>query len=140
MAKLIVIGFYVVLLAAAAMSISPSSIDLPSGYWSLEQSRPIIEKTQTIRLAPDVSQLTAGERRAVDQLLEVGAIFQRLYELQRHSQALSAFQSLTQLDRQSGSSAATQNLLALYRLNQGPIATTLDNKRAPFLPVDPVTP
>jgi len=140
MAKLIVIGFCVVLLAAAAMSISPSSIDLPSGYWSLEQSRPIIEKTQTIRLAPDVSQLTAGERRAVDQLLEVGAIFQRLYELQRHSQALSAFQSLTQLDRQSGSSAATQNLLALYRLNQGPIATTLDNKRAPFLPVDPVTP
>jgi hypothetical protein len=27
--------------------------------------------------------------------------------------------------------------LTLYRLNQGPIATTLENKREPFLPVDP---
>ena len=32
------------------------------------------------------------------------------------------------------------NLLTLYRLFQGPIATTLENKREPFLPVDPVVP
>jgi hypothetical protein len=31
-------------------------------------------------------------------------------------------------------------LFTLYRLNQGPIATTLDNKREPFLPVEPVVP
>ena len=28
----------------------------------------------------------------------------------------------------------------LYRLNQGPIATTLENKREPFLPVEPTVP
>ena len=44
------------------------------------------------------------------------------------------------MDKRTGSSSATQNLLTLYRLNQGPIATTLDNKREPFLPVDEVKP
>ena len=36
--------------------------------------------------------------------------------------------------------AATENLFTLYRLNQGPIAATLDNKREAFLPVEPVVP
>src|SRR5256885_6127214 len=35
---------------------------------------------------------------------------------------------------------AAENLLTLYRLFQGPIATTLENKREAFLPVDPVVP
>ncbi|HYY43469.1 MAG TPA: hypothetical protein VE775_12100, partial [Pyrinomonadaceae bacterium] len=33
---------------------------LPPGYWPPEQSRAIIEKTQTVRLAPDLAQLSAG--------------------------------------------------------------------------------
>ena len=33
-----------------------------------------------------------------------------------------------------------QLMATLYRLFQGPIATTLDNQRLPFLPVDPPTP
>ena len=40
----------------------------------------ILEKTATLRLAPDLSHLTAGERAAVDHLLQVGGILQRLYE------------------------------------------------------------
>jgi len=113
---------------------------LPAGYWPLEKSQPIIEKTQTLTLAPDLSQLTAGERAALAKLIEVGKIFQEIYEKQRHPQARSAFQQLGELDRRNGSSAATKNLLALYRLNQGPIATTLENKREPFLPVDSTVP
>jgi hypothetical protein len=113
---------------------------LPSGYWPLEKSQPIIDKTQTIRLAPDLSQLTAGERAALGKLLEVGKIFQSIFEDQRHKQALSSYRDLVQLDKRNGSKPETQNLLTLYRLNQGPIATTLDNKREPFLPVDPVVP
>lgn len=109
---------------------------LPPGYWALEKSQPVIDKTQTIRLAPDLSQLSAGERQAVEKLLEVGKIFQRLYEEQRHPQALSALNNLQLLDQKLGTSQATQNLLTLYRLNQGPIATTLDNKREAFLPVN----
>src|SRR5882757_2096125 len=113
---------------------------LPAGYWPLEKSQPIIDKTQTIRLAPDLSQLSAGERSAVAKLLEVGKIFQSIYEDQRHKQALSSYRDLLQLDQRSGSAPATQNLTFLYRLFQGPIATTLENKREPFLPVDPVVP
>jgi len=114
--------------------------DLPPAYWPLEKSQPIIDKTQTIRLATDLAHLTPGERKAVEKLIEVGKIFQTLYEKQRHPQSLSSFADLTQLDKRIGSPAATQNLLTLYRLFQGPIASTLENKREPFLPVDGVQP
>jgi len=113
---------------------------LPAGYWPLEKSQPIVDKTQTIRLSPDLSKLSDGERKAVAKLLEVGQIFQQLYEEQRHPQALSSYRTLEQLDKRTGSTPATQSLLTLYRLFQGPIATTLDNKREPFLPVDPLSP
>ncbi len=115
-------------------------ITLPSGYWPIEKSQPIIDKTQTIRLAPELAHLSEGERIAITKLLEVGKIFQGLYEKQRHPQALKAYGELEQLDRRMGSPAPTQNLLTLYRLNQGPIATTLENKREAFLPVDGVQP
>jgi Zincin-like metallopeptidase len=107
--------------------------------WPIEKSRPLIDKTQTIRLAPDLSQLSEGERKAVAKLLEIGKIFQDIYEDQRHQQALSSYQDLVALDKRNGS-AATKNLLSLYRLFQGPIATTLENKREPFLPVQAVVP
>ena len=113
---------------------------LPAGYWPLEKSQPIIDKTQTIKLAPDLSQLSADERKAVAKLLEVGKIFQTIYEDQRHKQALSSYRDLLQLDKRTGTMPATQNLLTLYRLFQGPIATTLENKREPFVPAEPVVP
>ena len=113
---------------------------LPAGDWPLEKSQPIIDKTQNIRLTAESSQLSEGERKAVAKLLEVGQIFQRLYEVQRHNEALTSFQTLAALDKRAGSSVATQNLLALYRLNQGPIATTLENKREAFLSVKETTP
>ncbi len=113
---------------------------LPAGYWPLEKSQPIIDKTQTITLSPDISKLTEGEKKAVAKLIEVGRIFQKLYEEQRHPEALSSFRALEQLDKSTGSKPATQNLLTIYRLFQGPIATTLDNKREQFLPVEPTKP
>src|SRR2546421_5403626 len=112
----------------------------PAGYWPLEKSQPIIEKTQTIRLSPDLSQLSTGEKSAVAKLFEVGTLFQSLYEEQRHVHALSSYVYLTALDQENGSTLATQNLLTLYRLFQGPIATTLENKREPFLRVEPIVP
>jgi hypothetical protein len=111
-----------------------------AGYWQLEKTQPILDKTQTIRLAPDLSQLSAGERAAVTKLLEVGKIFQGLYEEQRHQQALSSYQKLWDLHMKVGNPTPTENLLTLYRLFQGPIATTLENKREPFLPVEPIVP
>ena len=116
------------------------SIFVANGYWPVEKSQPIVEKTQTIRLAPDTSTLSEGERKAVAKMIEVGQIFQKLYELQRHPEALSAYRALEQLNKQNGGTPATQNLVTLYRLFQGPIATTLENKREPFLPVEALKP
>ena len=113
---------------------------LPAGYWPLEKSQPLIEKTQTIRLAGDLSKLSEGERKAVAKLIETGRIFQKLYEEQRHIEALSSYRALEQLDKQTGSTLATQNLLTLYRLFQGPVATTLENKREAFLPIEATKP
>ena len=117
-----------------------TSTTWPAGYWPLEKTQPILDKTQTIRLAPELSQLSAGERAAVAKLLEVGKIFQGLYEEQRHQQALSSYQKLWDLHMKIGNPKPTENLLTLYRLYQGPIATTLENKREPFLPVEPIVP
>ncbi len=113
---------------------------LPTGYWSREQSKALVEKTQTVRLSPDLSHLTEGERRAVGKLLEVGQIFQELNEDQRHPEAESSFRRLRRLHELRGDPTPTENLLTLYRLFQGPIATTLDNRREPFLPVEIVWP
>ena len=87
---------------------------LPAGYWPLEKSQPIIDKTQTIKLSPDLSQLTDGERKAVAKLLGVGKIFQSIYEDQRHKQALTAYRNLQALDRSFISQAPIiLNLLTL---------------------------
>ena len=59
-----------------------------------------------------------AELRAVQKLLEVGKIFQSLYETQRHHQALQSLQQLQEMDRKMGSPRSTQGLLALYRLSR----------------------
>jgi hypothetical protein len=137
-ALILVFGIFATVVAQGPRS--KTSGTWPAGYWPREKSQPIIDKTQTIRLAPDLSQLSAGERAAVAKLLEVGKIFQALYEEQRHNQALSSYQKLWDLHMHVGDPGPTENLLTLYRLFQGPIATTLENKREPFLPVQPVVP
>ncbi len=121
---------------AAAQASGPQ---LPTSYWTAAQSDAIIEKMATMRMNPDLSSLTKGEMRAVRDLLEVGSIFQSLYEEQRHRQALESLTQLQAMDR-TNSSHSTQNLLTLYRLFEGPIATTLDNKRVSFVGTDPEMP
>jgi hypothetical protein len=130
-ARLTLIAILALALPSAAQT--PS---LPPGYWPLAKSQEILDKTQRVRLAPDLSQLTPGEHAAVGKLLEAGRILGDLYEQQRHRQAIPARTALAQLDQRLGSPPATKNLTVLYRLNQGPIATTLDNRREPFLPVE----
>jgi len=116
-------------------TLSHSQSALPPGYWPEAQSAEILAKTEHIRLAPSLDALTDAERAALQDLLAVGALMQTVFERSRHAQAEAAFASLTSLDATLGKPVATRNLLDLYRLNQGPIATTLDNRRVPFLPV-----
>jgi hypothetical protein len=125
---------------AVAVTASAQQKTLPEGYWPEAKSNAILAKTETIRLAPDLSSLTPEEQAALKDLLRVGAIMQKLYEVSRHHEALVALDRLRVVDVGLGQPKATQNLLQLYRLFQGPIATTLDNKREAFLPVSPQLP
>ena len=114
------------------------AVQIPAGYWPESKSNEILAKTETIRLAPDLSSLS--DAAALKDLLAAGAIMQTLYEESRHHQALSALAELKRLHEETGRTKRTQNLLDLYRLNHGPIAVTLDNAREPFLPVAPQVP
>jgi hypothetical protein len=116
----------------------------PGSYWTPEQARAVLDKTQEIRLAPDLAALSAGERKALDKLIEVGRIFQGVHEESRHHQTDEALAMLRGPAHGAPGprleAAHLDALRLLYRLNQGPIATTLDNQRLPFLPVDPPAP
>jgi hypothetical protein len=125
---------------AMTLTVSAQQPTLPEGYWPEAKSNEILQKSETIRLAPDLSSLDADERAALDDLLQVGAVMQKLYELSRHHEALGALDRLRVVDVRLGQPKATQNLLDLYRLFQGPIATTPDNDRVPFIPVAPQSP
>lgn len=128
------------LLTLLVTATAAAQTEIPPGYWPESKSSEILAKTETIRLAPDLSHLDAAETAAVKDLLAAGAIMQKLYEEQRHHQALTAHRDLLALDKQLGSPKRTQNLLQIYRLFQGPIATTLDNKREAIVPADPQVP
>jgi hypothetical protein len=129
-------------LASAALigAFSDTHAEMPAGYWSVEQARPILEKTLRVHLSPSLETLSAQERDAVQLLLETGRIMHRLYEHSRHPQALAARDELERLHRTANEPQRTQMLLDLYRLGRGPIITTLENERYAFLPVDPETP
>ena len=102
--------------------------------WGPDQTRPILEKTLVVRLSPGLDHLSPGERKAVAELVAAGAPLQRIYERQLHRQALTAYRAL------EARRPIREYLLSLYRLWQGPIATDLDNRREPFLPVEPTVP
>jgi hypothetical protein len=102
--------------------------------WGPDQTRPLLDKTLVVRLAPSLDALTEAERQALAPLVAAGAPLQRIYERQLHRQALQAHRDL------EARRPARPDLLDLYRLSQGPIATDLENERRPFLPVDPTVP
>ena len=101
--------------------------------WDASRIDPILARTSRLHLAPDVSALTAGEQVAVRELLQAGEAMHRLYMAQRHPQALAAAQFVSEHPELTG-------VRDLFRLNSGPIATTLDNTREPFLTVQPEAP
>jgi hypothetical protein len=95
--------------------------------WGPDRTGPILEKTLVLRLAPGLDHLGPGERKALDALLAAGPPLQRIYERQLHRQAAEAQRAL------AARRPRRDDLLALFRLWQGPIGTTLENRREPFL-------
>jgi len=117
---------------ASAMLASAHAEPLPNVHLSPDQASEILEKTRHVFLDPDLSALTSGERAAVAKLLKAGDIVHHIYEDSMHPQALSAKQFLVEM---KGNEKERQFMLDLYYLFEGPIASTLDNQRLPFLPV-----
>ena len=128
-------------LAACATATAPVPIpaDAPlstagiAPTWDGARADAVLSRTQRLHLAPDMSALSEGERAAVRELLQAGERMERLYEQQRHPQALASaayLQAHPELTRERD----------LFRLNSGPIASTLDNTREPFLSVAPEAP
>jgi hypothetical protein len=113
----------------------PAAAELPDVYWPVERTQPILDARLEVTLAPDLGHLSPSERQALYALLAAGKIMHALYEQQLHEEALEAKRRLEELHAAAADPGATRNLLDLYYLFKGPVATTLDNQRLPFLPV-----
>jgi len=101
--------------------------------WDAARTQSVLQRTQRLHLAPDLSALSAGERTALHELMQAGERMHQLYMNQRHPQALAAAAYLAAHPELSGEND-------LFRLNAGPIASTLDNTRESFLTVSPEAP
>ncbi|HYD87810.1 MAG TPA: hypothetical protein VEA80_10070 [Vitreimonas sp.] len=119
--------------APAADTSAPISTAGIALAWDAARIEPILQRTQRLHLNADLSALSPGEQAAVRELLAAGERIHRLYLDQRHPQALAAAAYL----EAHPEFAAHRDL---FRLNSGPIASTLDNTREGFLTVAPETP
>jgi hypothetical protein len=133
------ITIFAALAFVCALPVPLTAEELPPGYWPPERTPEVLDLTKTVRLAPSLTDLTTGERRALQELVEAGKLIQRIYEDARHPEALAAYDTLVELGAKLAQPPETQSLLDLYRLFRGPIATTPDNRREAFLPVQPET-
>ena len=106
---------------------------LLAGAWSASQVQAIADKTLAVYLPLVRGALSEAERAAAVELLAAGGRLHDIYLRQLHPQALAARDVLARHPELAGHAA-------LFRVMNGPIATTLDNDRVPFLGVDPQTP
>ena len=122
------------LISFTLVTVHSHAQELPDSFWSQQQASEILDKTRHVYLDPDLSALTSGEQAAVSKLIEAGHIMNRLYEDSMHTEALAWKRALENIHK---GGQHTQSLLDLFYMFKGPIASTLDNQRVPFLPVTP---
>ena len=99
--------------------------------WSERQVDEVLDKTLTLRLAPALDHLSDAEARTLNLLLQAGGLIHDIYLQAQHKDALAGKAAL-EADPAKGRNG---DLLKLYRIFKGPIATTLDNRREPFIDV-----
>lgn len=110
------------------------------GFWDSQRAAAILDRVGRLEVLADTSSLTAGEREALERLMQVGEIMQRLYEESRHPQAIAVREHLASVEVEKDEELRLEQLRTLYRLFQGPIATNLDGVGEPFAPVAPYEP
>ena len=91
----------------------------------------ILSDSMTIRFAPDISHLSDAEKRTLNYLLQAGQIMHNIYLQAQHKDSLRQKQALVELAARNDKAA--EKRLTLYRIFKGPIATTPDNERVPFV-------
>jgi len=106
------------------------------GFWSREKAEALVAEALTFEVEADTAALTPGERAAVRKLMEMGAIFQRLYEDTRHPDAARVRQHLaTYAPAGPEEARRLEALRDVYALFQGPIARLPDGTRESIAPV-----
>ena len=103
--------------------------------WTDKMSEDIISNTLSVRLDPDLSHLSSGEKAALEKLLAAGQMMHELYLRQRHAESLEAFARLRTMQPPE----KKKTMEYLFWLFKGPMATTLDNRRIPFLAISDET-
>jgi len=106
--------------------------NIVDGAWGTDKTTEILDKTMRLHFAYDDTNLTSNEKDAVDQLLLAGIRLHTLYLEQLHPEGRAVQAAI----ERSGRSDQQD----LFRIFKGPIATTLTNKRAPFVGVTAETP
>lgn len=114
----------------AVMADETADEKIIEGAWSAEQVQAIADKTLEVYLPLVPGALRPAERAAAAELLAAGQRLQDVYLDQLHPQALAARDALARHPELAGHAA-------LFRVMSGPIATTLENRRVPFLGVEP---
>lgn len=108
--------------------------------WSVAQADVVLDKTLRLHLAPDLSGLTESERGTIDLLLQVGEIMHQIYLDSLHPEYLAAGEALQTRIKTGIERKQTKKLAELFYLFKGGYATTLENKREPFLDIGPEEP
>src|SRR5690349_22257971 len=108
-----------------AMADETADEKILAGAWTDAQVKAIADKTLQVHLPLVPGTLTDAERAAAAELLAAGQRLHDIYLRQLHPQALAARDALARHPELAGHAA-------LFRVMNGPIATTLDNDRVPF--------
>jgi len=108
------------------------------GFYPLESCEAISSRTQRLVIRADTASLTEGERAAVEKLMAVGEIFERLYEDANHVDALRVKEHLAVYEpsgeEETAHLAALRDLYAMFK---GPLVWNLDGERDLLGPIAP---
>lgn len=124
----------VVLIAALGLNVSQATKTTPPNEPTIltdTQLDSILADSMNIHFAPDTSHLSKAEHQTLDYLVQTGQILHDIYLQAQHIDAIRQKNALLELVKQGDESA--QKRLTLYRIFKGPIATTPDNQRIPFV-------
>ncbi len=109
-----------------------TSTDFLDTNWTTEQSQPILDKTMRLHMAYDSTQLSDGEKQAVQELLAAGARLHTLYLDQLHPQN-------REIEARLAQPGTRQDLRDLFWMNDVPVALDLDYKATKFLNAEDFT-